>query len=149
MARYLISQKKIKFDETEEQNYYQCTKCNFKSNSKIVLSNHKESKHGGFCYICDACIFNCNNLRKFLEHKKKVHGRKQDVKMVMKYPIPPKPVLSLKAEEIKAWFPSFFSKISFEIKARREAGQPNPAWIKDIEDVISLSSLKMLASNWG
>merc|ERR1719470_438764 len=105
MARYLKSQKKIKLDETEEQNYHQCTKCNFKSpskrainkhkkekhsvtlehscdeckfkaNSKTGLSNHKESKHGGFCYICDMCIFNCNNLRKFLEHKKKSSWKK-------------------------------------------------------------------------
>lgn len=127
---------------------YSCDQCTYNTNFKGSLKNHNESKHGGICYICELCIFNSNTRSKFLEHKKKVHGMKtQNVKM-LKYPIPPKPVLSLKSKEVKAWFPLFFSKISLEIKAQRETGQPNPAWIKDIEDVISLNSLKLVAKNW-
>ena len=171
----LPKSKKIKTEESKQQNYYQCTECDYKSpskriikthkknkhsvqypcneckyesNSKAGLNNHIESKHGGICYICELCKYNSNNMKTFMNHKRNIHGAKQNIKQVMKYPVPPKPVLSMKAEEIKTWFPSFFSKISFEIKARRDAGQPMPVWIKDIEDVITLSSLKMLASNW-
>ena len=167
---------KGKDDKTEGQNYFQCPdcnykspsrriinthrkkkhstefgcdQCNFKANSKAGVDKHNEAKHGGICYICELCVYNCNNMRAFLKHKRNNHGLKQIQKDVLKYPVPPKPVLSMQIEEIKSWFPSFFSKLSFEIKARCEAGQPKPAWIKDIEDVISLSSLKMLAKNWG
>merc|ERR1712129_98845 len=168
--------KKIKIEESKDQNHHQCNECDYKSLSRRVIKNHKkkkhsvqyscdeckfesnskaglnshiESKHVGICYICDLCVYNSNNMKTFMNHKKTAHGVKQNIKEVLKYPVPPKPVLLMKAEEIKSWFPSFFSKISFEIKTRRESGQPMPVWIKDIEDVITLSSLKMLANNWG
>jgi len=164
--------KKIKI---EEQNYYQCAECDYKSPSKRIIKTHKknkhsvkyscdqckyesstktgldnhiESKHGGICYICELCNYNASNMKTFMNHRRTVHGSKQNSKEILKFPIPPNPVLSMKPEEIKSWFPSFFSKISFEIKARRVNGHPSPVWIKDIEDVISLSSLKTLASNW-
>jgi len=164
-----------KKSKIEEQSYYQCSDCDYKSPSKRILKNHKKNKHsvqfpcdqcnyeansisslnnhmevmhGGICYICDHCNYNTKTLKRFLNHKRTVHRKKQNTKDVLKYPIPPRPVLSMKAEEIKTWFPSFFSKISFEIKTRRENQEPLPAWLKDIEEVIPLSSLKMLARNW-
>eukprot|EP00092_Neocalanus_flemingeri_P037768 GFUD01041116.1.p1 GENE.GFUD01041116.1~~GFUD01041116.1.p1 ORF type:complete len:267 (-),score=55.18 GFUD01041116.1:57-857(-) len=140
--RIIKTHKKKKHSER-----YQCDQCKYESNSKTGVDNHIEAKHGGICYICELCRYNTSKMKTFLNHRRTAHGKNSN-KEVLKYPIPPKPVLSMKAEEIKSWFPSFFSKISFEIKAKRESGQPIPIWIKDIEDVISLSSLKMLASNW-
>ena len=127
---------------------YKCSKCKHVLKTNSGLTKHMEENHGDICYICDLCNYNSKKKQAFISHKKNVHGGKQASKDLLKYPIPPKPVLSMSVEEIRTWFPSFFSKISCEIKARREEGYSLPVWIRDIEDVISLSSLKTVARNW-
>ena len=87
---------KSKKSKVEEQNYYQCTECEYKSPSKRILRTHKKnkhsveypcdqckykvnsksglenhiaSKHGGICYICELCRYNTNNVKTFMNHK--------------------------------------------------------------------------------
>ena len=139
---------------------YDCNECEYKSLSKRVLKTHKRLKHSrketqvkpthdGNCYMCEFCNYSSFNVRTYENHKRTKHGSKCARNDIVKYPIPPKPVLSLKNHEIKTWFPSFFSKLSFELKRNRQNGLSNPVWLKDIEDVIDLKALMLkLSSSW-
>ena len=117
--------------------------CNYKSTDKKKVKHHVKRQHGKMCYICAECPFTTQSKQYFKQHIKRAHN------MLITYPLPPRPVLSMTTEETKSWFPSFFSILLSDVKSSTQKGHPMPSWMKDIEDVISFSTIQVQDGNWG
>ena len=127
---------------------FSCEKCKYKSSHEAKLDRHMKSMHGDNCYLCNQCSFISQSRQSLLGHKKQVHKQKKVKENILKYPMPPRPVLSMTKDETKSWFPKFFLTLSHDLKNNSKNGHPLPTWMKDIEDVICFSTLKNINRNW-
>ena len=118
---------------------FACEHCPYSCKNICTLNRHTEDNHGSGCFICKACSFTTKKVNLFTQHQKKKHGVKVRKSEATVFPIPPQPVLSMKEDQLKVWFPSFFSKLLLEIKESGDGDEEE--WIKDVSEIISLNHL--------
>ena len=63
----------IRLERRDDQKRYNCKQCNFRSNHKCNISNHKRRDHSDYKVLCDQCEYTSKNLSHLKRHIKAKH----------------------------------------------------------------------------
>ena len=63
----------IRLERRDDQKRYNCKQCNFRSNHKCNISNHKRMEHTDYMLLCDQCGYMTNHSGHLHRHIKAKH----------------------------------------------------------------------------
>ena len=63
----------IRLERRYDQKQFQCKLCDFRSNLKSAISNHKRRNHSDYKFLCDQCGYTTNQSSNFNRHVRRMH----------------------------------------------------------------------------
>merc|ERR1712208_123749 len=69
-------------EKTYKQKQFQCDQCNFRSNQKCNILNHKRRDHSDYKVLCDQCGYISNQLGNLKRHVRAKHPEDSTTKHI-------------------------------------------------------------------